>query len=144
VRPDRGLTVISPCAVGSFENSSARNCLGLQCRLDRASGFLVKTCCLSIVTLVLRLVVLEKNNDDRAQLAVALDWATRSMTISAEMAVPGLVGYWLDGKFHTGVILTLCGVGLGFALGTWHLVLLARAIGSDDSDGNGEEENGDS
>lgn len=92
---------------------------------------------------VSRLVVLDKGNDDRSPLAVALDWATQAMTISAEMAVPGLIGHWLDGKFGTGVILTLAGVVLGFALGTWHLVLLARSIGSGNSDGNGEEANGD-
>lgn len=82
-------------------------------------------------------------DDDRSALAVALAWATQAMTIAAEMAVPALVGHWLDGKFGTGVILTLVGVGLGFALGTWHLILLARSIGNSNSDGNSEQANGD-
>jgi len=84
-----------------------------------------------------------QEDEDRSPLAVALAWATQATTIAAEMAVPGLVGHWLDGKFGTGVILTLVGVGLGFALGTWHLILLARSIGSSNSDGNGEQANGD-
>lgn len=87
--------------------------------------------------------VLRKGNDDRSPLAVALSWATQAMTIAAEMAIPGLVGYWLDGRLGTGVFLTLVGVGLGFALGTWHLILLARAI-SNQSDGDDEQTDGDS
>lgn len=86
---------------------------------------------------------MNKGNDDRSSLAVALDWAAQAMAIAAEMVIPGLVGYWLDGKLHTGVALMLAGVGFGFALGTWHLILLARASNSANSDGNGEKTNGD-
>lgn len=74
-------------------------------------------------------------NDDRSPLAIALSWASQAMVIAMEMALPGLIGYWLDGKFGTGVVLTLCGVGVGFAIGTWHLVLLTRTM-----NGNGGQD----
>lgn len=71
--------------------------------------------------------------DDRSPIAIALSWASQAMAVAMEMALPGLVGYWLDGRLDTGVLLTLCGVGLGFAMGTWHLVYLTRAMNRGDA-----------
>ena len=48
------------------------------------------------------------------------------MTISLEMVVPGLVGYWLDQKLGTKAILTVVGFGLGTTLGIWHLVQIGN------------------
>lgn len=58
------------------------------------------------------------------------------------MALPGLIGYWLDKKFDTGVVFTLSGVGIGLTAGFWHLIQLTRAMNPDDADGNGDEADG--
>lgn len=50
------------------------------------------------------------------------------MTISLEMVVPGLVGYWLDQKLGTKAILTVVGFGLGTTLGIWHLVQIGNTL----------------
>jgi hypothetical protein len=48
------------------------------------------------------------------------------MTISLEMVVPGLVGYWLDQRLGTKAILTVVGFALGTTLGMWHLIRIAN------------------
>jgi len=72
--------------------------------------------------------VLSENEppDDRSSLARAMVWSSRVTTISLEMAVPGLVGVWLDRRLGTGMLLVVVGVILGFALGMWHLIKLAN------------------
>lgn len=60
--------------------------------------------------------------DDRSALAVAWSWATRVMVVAAEMVVPGLVGYWLDQKIGTYVVLTLVGFAVGITLAVMHLM----------------------
>jgi F0F1-type ATP synthase assembly protein I len=42
------------------------------------------------------------------------------------MVVPGLLGYWLDSRFHTRPLLTVLGFALGMAYGMYQLVQLAR------------------
>ena len=48
------------------------------------------------------------------------------MTISLEMVVPGLVGYWLDQKLGTKALLTVVGFGLGTTVGIWHLIQIGN------------------
>jgi hypothetical protein len=46
-------------------------------------------------------------------MAIAFEWSATVMTISAEMVVPGLLGYWLDQQLGTRALFLL----LGFASG---------------------------
>ena len=66
--------------------------------------------------------------DDRSPLAVAMEWTSLVTTVSLEMALPGLLGYWGDRKLDTGAVLMVLGVILGFSLGMWHLVKLSRSM----------------
>jgi len=59
-------------------------------------------------------------------MVAALQWTSRITTIALEMAVPGVIGYWLDGRLGTGRVLLLLGVALGFVTGIMSLVRLAH------------------
>ena len=48
------------------------------------------------------------------------------MTISLEMVVPGLAGYWLDRRLAIKGLFTVIGFGLGLVVGMWHLMRIAR------------------
>ena len=62
--------------------------------------------------------------DDRSSLAVATAWASQVTTIALEMALPALVGHWIDGRLGTGALFLLLGTAFGFAAGMWHLLRL--------------------
>ncbi len=64
--------------------------------------------------------------DERSPMAAALDWTARITTIGLEMALPAGGGYWLDQRFHTLPILSAVGALLGFAVGFYHLLKIAR------------------
>jgi hypothetical protein len=53
-------------------------------------------------------------------------WATRGMTIAAEMVLPGLAGIWADRRLATGFVLTVIGFLVGFATGMWHLMRMLK------------------
>jgi F0F1-type ATP synthase assembly protein I len=83
------------------------------------------------------------SRDTRPPFAVAMEWTSRITTIAAEMALPGLIGYWIDQKLGTDKmsipLFVVVGVTAGFSLGIWHLVRLANpsrrnARGQDDSE----------
>jgi F0F1-type ATP synthase assembly protein I len=59
-------------------------------------------------------------------MAIAFEWSATIMTISAEMVVPGLLGYWLDQKLGTGALFLLVGFALGGTLATLGLMRIAR------------------
>ena len=42
-------------------------------------------------------------------MAIAFEWSATVMTISAEMVVPGLMGYWLDQRLGTRALFLLAG-----------------------------------
>jgi len=67
----------------------------------------------------------ENSPDDRRLLALALEWVSRITTISLEMALPALLGYWVDQKLGTKILFLALGAIAGFALGLWHLLKLA-------------------
>jgi len=46
-------------------------------------------------------------------------------TISLEMVLPGLIGYWIDRRLGTKLLFLVVGVILGFATGMWQLIKLA-------------------
>jgi len=47
------------------------------------------------------------------------------MTVSLEMAAPGLVGYWIDQRLGSRVVFTVLGTSVGMALGIWHLIRMS-------------------
>ena len=69
---------------------------------------------------------MKNSPDDRSPLALAMAWTSRATTISLEMVLPGLLGYWADQYFGTGIVLLVVGVVLGFATGMRHLTQLTK------------------
>ena len=59
-------------------------------------------------------------------MAIALEWSATIMTISLEMVVPGLVGYWIDQRLGTRVVFLLIGFALGGVLATLALMRIAK------------------
>ncbi|MCH7752334.1 MAG: AtpZ/AtpI family protein [Planctomycetes bacterium] len=55
--------------------------------------------------------------------------ATRIMTISLEMVLPGLAGYWLDQRLGTVALFMLVGFALGCTATVFHLIHLTRSSG---------------
>jgi len=68
--------------------------------------------------------------DDRNPMAQAAGLATQAVSIGMEMAVPTLLGYWLDQQAGTGVLFLLIGAVLGLITGLMHLVQMAKRLGS--------------
>jgi len=64
--------------------------------------------------------------DDRSPAAQAAQWSSRIMTVSLEMVLPGLAGYWIDGKLGTQVLFMLVGFALGGFVAMKHLIALTR------------------
>jgi hypothetical protein len=50
------------------------------------------------------------------------------MSISIEMVVPGLLGYWIDRRIDTLPLLTVLGFGGGLTLGMYHLLKMTRTL----------------
>ena len=48
------------------------------------------------------------------------------MTVSLEMVLPGLGGWWVDTRFGSTPAFALVGFGLGMVLGMWHLIQMTR------------------
>ena len=61
----------------------------------------------------------------RESISAAMTWASRVTSIAMEMALPPLLGSWLDRRWGTGYTLLIVGGVLGFVLGIMHLVRLA-------------------
>jgi len=70
---------------------------------------------------------LKRRPQDYSWLYQGIQWASRITTISAEMVVPGLLGFRLDDLLGTG-FLALIGFGVGVAVGIWHLTLIAKSL----------------
>jgi F0F1-type ATP synthase assembly protein I len=69
------------------------------------------------------------NSDDRPPMAVAMEWSTRLMAIGLEMALPAGGGYWLDLRIGTSPVFVILGATLGFAVGMFQLLQIARQQG---------------
>jgi F0F1-type ATP synthase assembly protein I len=66
-------------------------------------------------------------------MAIAFEWSATVMTISAEMVVPGLLGYWLDRRLGTRALFLLVGFAIGGALAGLQLMRIAnKRSGKDD------------
>ena len=72
--------------------------------------------------------------DGRSPTARAAQWATRIMTISLEMVLPGLAGYWLDTRIGTKFVFMLIGFALGGTAALKHLLYLAKTTNPSRSD----------
>jgi F0F1-type ATP synthase assembly protein I len=48
-------------------------------------------------------------------------------TISLEMSLPGVLGLFLDERWGTGALCTILGFAIGFSLGMFHLIKLAKS-----------------
>ena len=72
--------------------------------------------------------------DDRSPMALAYAWAARVMTVSIEMVVPGVVGFWLDQRLGTKVLLTVVGLALGMSVGMWHLLRMTKSMPNESSE----------
>lgn len=73
--------------------------------------------------------VVKTTPDDRSSKAAAYQWAYRIMTVSLEMVLPGVGGYWVDSRLGTRPLFTLLGFGLGMAGGFWHLLRMTNVVG---------------
>jgi F0F1-type ATP synthase assembly protein I len=64
--------------------------------------------------------------DDRSRHAVAYDWASRIISVSLGMALPGLLGFWLDTKLGTKPAFVVIGSALGLVVGIKNLLDMTR------------------
>ncbi len=55
-------------------------------------------------------------------MVIASQWASRVMTVSIEMVLPGLIGYWIDQKLNTVALFMLIGFTIGITAAVWHLI----------------------
>lgn len=72
---------------------------------------------------------MKESSDNRSQQAIAYQWAVRIMTVSMEMVLPGVAGYWLDQRLRTKVLFTILGFGVGMLTGVWHLIRMTGSPG---------------
>ncbi len=67
--------------------------------------------------------------DDRSRQAVAYDWASQIISVSLGMALPGLLGFWLDKALGTKFIFVAIGAILGLVIGIRNLLEMTRTKG---------------
>jgi F0F1-type ATP synthase assembly protein I len=67
-----------------------------------------------------------EHRDDRASIASAYQWSARITSVSLELVVPGLIGYWLDQRWGTLPLLVIVGVILGFVTSFLSLLRLIK------------------
>ncbi len=67
-------------------------------------------------------------------MAIAMEWSATIMTISAEMVVPGLLGYWVDQWLGTRVVFLLLGFAVGGTLATLALMRIAKTSSTPSGD----------
>ena len=59
-------------------------------------------------------------------MAIGMGWASVILGLSVQMAVPPLIGYWIDQRLGTRLVFLLLGVMLGVALGTLGFLRIAK------------------
>lgn len=64
-----------------------------------------------------------------SSMSAAMQWVARITNIGLEMALPTLLGYWLDGQLGTSPWLLVVGALLGFGVGMLHLLSMAGGRG---------------
>ncbi|TWU27348.1 AtpZ/AtpI family protein [Bythopirellula polymerisocia] len=68
----------------------------------------------------------QANDDNRSASAKAAEWASRIMTISLEMVLPGLAGYWLDNKLGSKGLFMILGFAAGSLIAFKQLLAIAK------------------
>ena len=71
-------------------------------------------------------------SSDQSALAKAIAIAHTLLAIAMQMALPPLLGYWLDLRWGTNSLLTIVGAILGLVVGMYNLVRTARKLEADD------------
>lgn len=74
------------------------------------------------------------SSDERPPIVVAAAWASRIITVSVEMVIPGLVGLWIDGQLGTEILFAVVGFAAGMVGGIWHLLRMLKR-GDDSAEG---------
>jgi len=69
--------------------------------------------------------------DDRSPLALAMEWTSRVTTVSLEMVLPGVLGYWVDQWLGTRMVFLVLGVVFGLVSGMWHLIRMTQPPAAD-------------
>jgi F0F1-type ATP synthase assembly protein I len=69
---------------------------------------------------------MREQRDDRSSFAAAYAWSARITSISLELVIPVVAGYWLDQRWGTLPTLLIVGVLLGFATATLSLLRLTK------------------
>jgi ATP synthase protein I len=70
---------------------------------------------------------MDNSPDDQSSYANAMAWVSRITSISMEMVVPGVIGYYLlDRWLGTKVVFLILGLILGFVGGIWQLIKLTK------------------
>jgi ATP synthase protein I len=70
---------------------------------------------------------MDNSPDDQSSYANAMAWVSRITSISMEMVVPGLIGYYiLDRWLGTKVLFLILGLILGLIGGIWQLIRLTK------------------
>lgn len=65
-------------------------------------------------------------DDNRSTVAKAAEWASRIMTISLEMVLPGLAGYWIDSMLGSKVVFMFVGFAIGSFIAFKQLMAIAK------------------
>lgn len=71
----------------------------------------------------------EHDNTSSKAMAEAMVWVSRITAIGLEMALPALIGRWLDEQYETNFWFPV-GVIAGPVLGFWHLLVITGVVGS--------------
>lgn len=69
-----------------------------------------------------------------------MHWVSVVTATSAEMVVPGLLGYWLDQVLGTKVVFLLLGFAGGATLAIWRLVRLTSRQGTSPQEKNSPQQ----
>lgn len=69
---------------------------------------------------------MEEPQDHRSPVALAAAWASQVTGIGLEMAVPPVLGLWIDRKLGTGFAFTTLGAILGLYVALRNLLRLAQ------------------
>lgn len=75
----------------------------------------------------------DEDRDGRSAVARGYVLATRVTSISLQMALPPVVGWWIDGRCGSTPWFTIFGVVLGFTTSMRELLRLAKESESDES-----------
>lgn len=68
----------------------------------------------------------DDDRDGRNSVARGYVLASRATSIGMQMAVPPLIGWWADGKFHTEPWFLVVGAILGFTTSMLEIMRLAK------------------